>query len=403
MVGIESAFGRDQAVPAPGEVFREYTFRTEREHFGVLDPYAGHLEANNIRQGEPPGTPKMLEIDSLEGATRAEIAVEYWGGHIGTTRQGFHVNGNDWVPLPQPVGTLHQPESYFRTLLGNPPVQIPLEWLQEGANAFQFTAGTQCYNDFKWGFYWIYSFTVRVYYSPERPHVVGRIASPHAQQVVDDYPTIEVVVDGHASSAARVDVIGRYTDFSWSGTGAFSEWHYQLMQGNIKRHIGSSKEVPAQIRWNTEWVPDQDEPVGLIARVTDQAGTVSTTGIVEVNLKRSARSVRMYKSVNLPQGFGVRVGQRMECTIPIDDDLSYVKDARLVLSTWSAAHADELALNGRRLIERVGPVHDVSFDSIPVPVSYLRNGDNVFSIYAQTHHHAAEVNWPGPVLLLEFA
>jgi hypothetical protein len=52
---------------------------------------------------------------------------------------------------------------------------------------------------------------------------------------------------------------------------------------------------------------------------------------------------------------------------------------------------------------RIGKVHDVSFDAITIPVALLHKGKNVFTIFSETDDHAAEINWPGPVLLVEFA
>jgi hypothetical protein len=59
-------------------------------------------------------------------------------------------------------------------------------------------------------------------------------------------------------------------------------------------------------------------------------------------------------------------------------------------------------VNGRRVVQRVGRIHDVSHDRIAVPTTFVRRGDNVFSIASSTEHHAAEVNWPGPALLIEY-
>jgi hypothetical protein len=110
----------------------------------------------------------------------------------------------------------------------------------------------------------------------------------------------------------------------------------------------------------------------------------------------------MYRATEVPEAFGVRVKKRMTCKIPVPDSPQGATRARLLLSTWSAAHADEIGWNDRKLVERVGVVHNYSFDTIPVPLDLLHQGDNQFYIYSATTEHAAEVNWPGPVLLVEF-
>jgi hypothetical protein len=199
-------------------------------------------------------------------------------------------------------------------------------------------------------------------------------------------------------SIASVDIIGRYEDFNWEGDGVFR----QTQRGQLRRHIGTATEPPYAVTWDTAWVPDQSEPVELAARITDSDGNISITAPVTVRLRRPSRSVKMYRSLDVPTGFGVRVGRRKESTLVVDDDLSRARAARLVVSTWSAAHDGEISLNTAKLVDRIGLVHNYSFDSIPVPVRTIKAGSNVFSIFSKTEEHAAEVNWPGPVLLIEY-
>ena len=44
-----------------------------------------------------------------------------------------------------------------------------------------------------------------------------------------------------------------------------------------------------------------------------------------------------------------------------------------------------------------------SYDAVPVPLELVRTGPNEFHVYSTTEHHAAEINWPGPVLFIEYA
>jgi hypothetical protein len=77
-----------------------------------------------------------------------------------------------------------------------------------------------------------------------------------------------------------------------------------------------------------------------------------------------------------------------------------------VLSTWSANVDDdsvhELRWNGERLANRFGAFHNYSFDKLDVPLSRLRPGTNEISLFSTFKGHSLEVNWPGPVLLVEF-
>jgi hypothetical protein len=203
----------------------------------------------------------------------------------------------------------------------------------------------------------------------------------------------------------RVDYIGFYEDFDWEGNGIYRQWHYQYQFGEMMRHLGTAvTAVPYGVVWDTTWLPDQDEPIKIMARITDrQTGISAMTGAVDgISLVRSDRSVRMYKPYDVPENFGVRVGQRKGCKIDVDGDLDKARAARLVFSGWSMAHADEIGLNGRVIVRRVGRTDDYSYNALDVPLDVIREGTNEFHIFSNTEHHATEVNWPGPVLMIQY-
>ncbi len=386
------------AGPVPGDIFREYTYG---RRFGEVDPGAKRPgpQVDGMRaaaMGE-----RVLEVPTLSGAVRAEVSVEYWGGHIGTSDQKFQVNGGEWIRIPQPEGTAGRPQCYYRTLLGRATVPVPLEQLRNGRNVFRFTAGPQLCYSFDWGFYWVYSFTLRLYYAPATlPD--ARIVSPAVGGEIRDYPRLALEARATREPIARVEFLGHYEDFNWEGDGTFRQWHYITERGSLARHIGSATAPPYAVTWDTTWVPDQDRQVRIAARVTNLAGFIYMTPEVSVRLRREGRSVRMYKASEVPEAFGVRVGKRKECKIPVNGPLENARAARLVLSTWSAAHGDEIGLNGMKIAGPIGLVHNYSFDALSVPLRLLRAGDNVFSIFSNTTEHAIEVNWPGPVLLVEY-
>jgi hypothetical protein len=341
-----------------------------------------------------------LEIPSLAGAVRAEVSVEYWGGHI-AGGQEFQVNGGEWRPIQQPEGTPGRPQCYYRTLLGRATTPLPLGELKEGRNVFRFTAGPQLCHGFNWGFYWIYSFTVRLYYTPDRPPA-ARITSPAPGAEIGDFPRLVAEAGSASEPVSRVEFLAHYEDFNWEGDGEFRQWHYITARGSLARHAGTAFSPPYAVTWDTSWVPDQDAPVRIAARVTDAAGLIYVTPEVGVRLWRRGRSVKMYKAVDVPEAFGVRTGRRKECRFTVDGPLEQARAARIVLSTWSAAHGEEIAFNGAKIAGATGLIHSYSFDALPVPPRLLRMGGNSFSIFSNTDEHAFEVNWPGPVLLVEY-
>lgn len=384
------------AEPKPGELFREYTFGTR---FSEVDPAT--KRPNNQARRLTAMADRILDITTLGGATRAEVVVEYWGGHIGTSGQAFRINGNDWIDIPQPAGTPTQPQCYYRTLL-RATAEVPLSQLKSGANRFQFKAGPQLCHGFDWGFYWVYAFTVRVYYKDSAHRPGGRIVSHGDNAEIGDFPRFVVAAESAYTPITRVDVIANYEDFNWEGDGVFRQWHYVMERGQISRHVGTAFSAPYAVTWNTQWVPDQKEPVEVAARITDNTGLTYLTPAVKLNFRRGGRSVRMFRTQDLPEALGVRAGRRATLRIPVDGPLTNARRARLLLSTWSAAHCQELGINGKKLVDRVGLIHNYSFDSIPVPMGWLKPNENVVHLFSNDKGHATEINWPGPVLLIEY-
>ncbi len=384
--------------PRPGDVWREFNFA---KWFSECDPDATHGSAR--KYAERARQPREITASDLAGVVRAEVSVQYWGGHIGTFDQKFSVNGSGWFQIPQPMDTPTEPQCYYRTVLGDNAVEIPPGLLKEGKNVFTFGCGKQIRHGFRWGFFWIYSFNVRVYYGPGKAHATGRVVLPSKDLTIGDSPVISAVIDPAGRTIKQVDFIALYDDFDWEGNGLFRQWHYQYRDGQIARHLGTATKAPYSIKWDTKWVPDQDRPISIMARIVDDQGLMSMTPAVEnVKFKRAARSVRMYRASEIPENFGVRIGKRKSCAIQIGEDPGKARSAVLVLSSWSAEHAEEIGINGTKLVDHVGVVHDYSYDFIPVPLKILRKGRNEFHIFSNTKEHSAEVNWPGPVLLLEF-
>jgi hypothetical protein len=396
--------------PRPGDIFRNYHYTAET--IIELDPVTVSPHPKVAKRRLVSGRPRAVDIWDLEDAVRAEVVLEYWGGHVGTSDHKLRVNRGPWIPIPQIEGTPSDPLRYMRNLMGASAIPIPLEQISLGLNSFEFSCGPQVFHGLTWGIFKIYAFTVRIYYNESKARPDGRIISQQPNQAVADHPTFEVAVSGAkandakleftSSDVARVDFVGRYTDFNWEGDGVFHQWHYQLEQGQPKHHIGTALQAPFIVRWDTEWIPDQETPVSIAAFVTDTHGITYMTEAVDVRLQRPQRSIKMYAAQNIPEYFAVRIGNKMSCEIDLPVDPTKATAARLFLSTWAGGHADSISLNDRQITERVGRNDFYSYDSIEIEPSILRQGINRFSILSHTVHHSAEINWPGPVLMLAF-
>jgi len=387
-----------------GQIFKEFTYNKEniRCALSTNRDKDGTLRPNNY----PEMTPFYLMIDDLEKAIAAEFIVEYWGGHIGTSDQKVKFNGHDFIPLPTIQHTPTNPQCYFRNILGAS-VPVPLAHLKTGENLMQFSLGPQTCYSFNWAWYFLYSVTMRVYYDTTKPHPVGRVVSPNSGDVISELPTLSAEAASPNGKISEVIFWGYYDDFDWKGTGEFRQWHFQYQLGAIKQYLGRVIRPPYQTTWNNHFVPDQTTPMKIRALITDETGMKYLTPIVEnIRMVRNDRSVKMYHSKDVPENFGVRIGQRKSCTIHLPDDLSNAKSARLVVSTWSGATEDgarhEIGFNGIKLSDNFGVFHGYSYKMLHVPLNLLKSGSNEVYIYSEFEGHALEINWPGPVLLIEY-
>lgn len=391
-----------------GSVFKEHTFLPNgvrpddgkpRAHLSEIDP--GTKREGKEKQIRAARVPRIVELDPT-GATRAEFFMEYWNGHAGTTAM-YRLNRKTWNYIPRPLGTPREPERYYHTLLGNRVVPLNLATLRKGPNEFAFTAGPQIEGGFDWGFFWIYSFTTRIYYPRAAEHPSVRIANVRSGNALTDNPEIRVEPKAGGAEIQRVDVYAFYEDFNYSGSGLHREWHAQSEYGKPKFHVGTATQAPWLVKWDTTWVPDQDKPMRLVARVVDAAGWHSVSEIVgDLSLRRDKRHVVMCPALDVPTLWGVRVGAEKGCGFEVPPPTGKLVSAKLKVMSWSGNHADIFSFNGVQFPAQIGRSHDYQVDMIDVPVAQVKTGRNTFSVKSTSTEHPAEIDWPGPVLLLEY-
>jgi hypothetical protein len=392
----------------PGAVYREYAVHNGgNRDWRVTDPNATARDAHEFL----PNPVLELEIEDLEHAVRAEAMLHRWGGHVGTSAKCIRFNGKVWITLPElattPAGT--QPEEYY--FEDNPVVEVPLDHLQVGENTLEGTCSALAGHN--WGQWGLYSLILRVYYDPDaRDHPTCRIVSPQSDAILDENPTIAVEADA-SQGVARVDVVAQHFGYDENGDGLFYDWHggyFQPLRGaaaELREHVGTAWREPYRVTWNTRYVPDPTEgDIWLVARVQDSRGVWSVSPFVTaLQLERPDSRVVMYRATDVPERFGVRVGQEKSCRIRIPDeaDLTKATDAVLALRTWHGwdGHHEPLDLNGHRFAIR-GKNHHYDYDLLPVPLDSLRTGDNVFTIRSGTEHHMLEVLWPGPAVIVRY-
>lgn len=290
----------------------------------------------------------------------------------------------------------------------NPIVGVPLEHLKEGENTFQGTCkGTW------WGQWGMYSLILRVYYDPEqKSHPSGRIVSPTNGQELGENPKI-IVEAMSKEGIERIDVLAFYEGYDENGDGIYQEWHRSYFQpargeaAEIQHHVGTITSEPYEIIWDTKWIPDQvPKSIKLLARISDKQGLWYVTQTVEdLSLVRSDCSVKLYKASDVPERFSVRAGNTKKCkiTIPPADDLNKAVESSMYLRTWHGfdkVHSD-IKFNDWSM-KAGGKSHHYAYTSHIVPISTLRNGDNVITFHSNTKDHGLEVLWPGPGLIVRY-
>ncbi|MDD5688212.1 MAG: FG-GAP-like repeat-containing protein [Elusimicrobia bacterium] len=417
-----------QAAPgsgiAPGDIFKEvYVWTTPPSRncanmfYRVTDPGATYApiagSCNDPIDFLPNYVQTFTSVD-LTNATGAEVVVEMWGGHIGTSGKKFKVNNNAWINIPENTD-VSSPECYLNVRY--PAVAIPLSQLLPGSNTIEFTAGPQTCNSMGWGQWAYYGLKLRVYYDANKTHPTGSITSPTASSTINDNPTISANVNTYSGGINRVDFIGYYDDFDENGDGIYTQWHYRYLvrNGAMAGHIGTDTSAPYSVTWDTTWVPDQAASSMKFMAVIVGSDNMcyATPEIAGVSLSRTTISVKMYKPSNVPTGFSVVAGTSPNykiCNIAIPSSPLTVTGARISVVNWNGAEGgitQSVTLAGTQICTTFpnGTDHDYGFSNITVPTSLITVGTKEFRLTAQgivNWTHGPEVTWPGPVLFVQY-
>ncbi|MCE5249305.1 T9SS type A sorting domain-containing protein [bacterium] len=386
----------------PGAVFREYRWHGPWANASnwqrVTDPDATHSGAQEFL----PNPVNKVIFDDLDGAVRIEVCIEVLQCHAGTHNKRIRLNGNEWLRIPEanaiPGGN---PECY--QTLTYPVVEIPLSHVLEGLNTFELTAGNQICYSFGWGQFIIYGVTFRVFYDDSKPHTSGEITEPVPGATIGENPVI-AVSSPHSEDIVSVDFIGYYEDFNFKGDNIWCQWQYSLKNGILNHHLGTARSAPFGITWDTAWIPDQDQPMKIMARIIDKNGMHAITPAVQnIRFVRNGRSVVLYKPSNVPKQWVSRAGSYKFCRVTVTEDLQKALDAKMILVNWAGTYAEKIGINNQKIVSSIGLSYDRSYDEISVPLENILQGDNTLFTYSATDGHGIEVNWPGIVLKIRYS
>ncbi|MHC4353400.1 MAG: hypothetical protein ACYS0H_11880, partial [Planctomycetota bacterium] len=238
-----------------------------------------------------------------------------------------------------------------------------------------------------------------------KPHTTGAITSLQAGDVLGE--TVKLAVESEGS-IKRVDYVGLYEDVNFEGDGVYRQWHYLYFHGKLMHHIGSAEQDPFEVAWDTSWIPDQKEPMGISARITDRTGlTYQTPAVTGLSLKRTNRSVELCKPYDIPKKWVTRSGEKTE-SFDVRGDPSTAVAAQLIWSSWSPGYMRGISINGTRVFDREGPNYQTYYHRVTLTdVSMFRAGRNLLTKGKTPKNngkmvHGMEVNWPGIMVLIRY-
>jgi len=375
---------------------------TTNRRFRVNDPQAAlHPEFGQRLETRGNG---MLQIELTEPLARirsAELALELWGGHPGTSNKRVTVNGRSTYTLPE-IGTA----------AGQCTHQYPVLALQrsdlvQAHNAFQFACDQ---GDSFWGHFIIDNACLRVELPPEHATLREAGLESFSARIVTEAvsgETIPLRLEVPADLRGRVagaDFQGFYSGYDENGDGRALDWHGMTKARRPYEHLGSSEGEPHRVVWDTRMLPAQREMAArAVVRFVNHPDLVyitpSLTGL-QTSPGRDA-TVQRYASEELPRPFWSRANKLKSCDITLDGDPATVATAELRVVLWDGGAGkieSPLKFNGRPLPFRSDAKHDVKSLRLPIDPMTLVRGHNRFEVLCDTEHHGIEILLPGPEL-----
>jgi hypothetical protein len=345
----------------------------------------------------------MITLDEkLKHLDAAELYLEMWGGHPHTSEKSCTFNGKGSYTLPQ-VGTDegHCTYSY-------PEVPLTLHHLVSGTNALQFVCAR---GESFWGHFIIDRAAIRCFYKTAHPALESIDAGSFNPRITaassEDAITLSLEVpEALKSMIERVAYFGHYRDFDDRGDGQEEGWHGYTHGREWTNHIGTASRPPFEVTWETEMIPDQENPVLLRAEIQFRNGLKYLTGPQEApTLDSRQYAVQLIKCTSFPKPFWSRDGEKKEAVMHIDADRDQIEKAMLYVKIWDGGEGTvqhPFLINGHPYPITSGQsIHDVVFTKIPVKSEHLKRGENVLTVLSDTEHHGIEMLLPGPCLKLK--
>ena len=396
------------AQPQPGDVFRDYhwlpNMAKESNKFlrvgGRLDYQTNtdHFPANAHKDGFIP----LNQTLDLNGAVKAEVIVEKVLSHEGTRGLSIQINQGEWLLVPEADSIPEPAYDYMHHF--NPVVAVPLDYLNGGENnSFRFKVDTTHY--WNWPQNLLYGVTFRIYYDDPSPFT----SSDSTLQITADETGFRLSLDTQSSAEIkRVDYVGYYEDADWEGNGQYRQWHAHLHRGKLIGHIGSSDTAPYAVDWDTEWLPDQPEPMRVYARVTTIDGLVyATPAVKSLELPERNYTVKLYKPHDQPTKWVTR-SEEFSSKFRVSEDIEQAIEYQLIWISWSPCYSNGILLNGHLVYSREDPCYDAKLHVVNLEnTDYLQSGENTVTtlktpLFQGQMVHGMEVQWPGIMVKVKY-
>ncbi len=247
------------------------------------------------------------DLFQLQGA---ELYLELWGGHGGTINKRFLVNGRGPYDLPL-TGTEAGCETY-----SYPSQSLKLQHLVSGINALQFACEHR--QSGRWGHFIIDNASIRAMLKSDHPALV--------ENGLQNFTAIPEIVKGDRladrvdirlhldvrflESIEKVHYFGRYYGFDDNGDRAENDWHGFTLNRQWVNHIGTSSGLPFHIEWDTQMIPDQAEPMAVMALIQFKCGIFYRSPILQnLVFPRDRARVRLVRCNDLPVPFHSRISK----------------------------------------------------------------------------------------------
>lgn len=380
--------------------------RQEGERTRVSDRgMSTHPEFSSRYEAQVNGLALVMVKDTISQLVMAELICEMWGGHPRTANKRFQINGGKTYSLPSEKTAVGNCEYLF------PTIKIAETELVIGTNANQFTCDR---GETFWGHFLLEEIGIRCYYRPDAQFLkrsgltdfraVPKFSDINLSESVDIYLKFD---KSYEEKILRVHYFGYYKGYDWNGSGKESQWHGYQFKRNWNGHIGTVSEPPYRCNWDTRMIPDQDQPMGILALVEFNNGIKCWSDVsAAFNFPSDRPHVKLIYCSDMPVPFWSRDGQLKKATFKLPGNPEDIEESQLYLKIWDGGEGDikdPFKLSGipYRITSGNSP-HDLVCTINEVDPASLKKGSNEIELISDTEHHGIEVCLPGPALVVRY-